>query len=150
MLKITAKKNGKELLGNGQHLVTIKSVAHALAKANDDYTDQTPQIEVSFENKGGFIRHWFNLKGYKKNPDTGAYEVDPKSGARIEDAENSAKAIAILERLAFHAGFPEETEVDIMADLIDMEIGIEVKDKKVLFTMSADRVKAVVGATEAQ
>jgi hypothetical protein len=124
-MKFTAKSNQKDLLGAGEHKVTIKSVAETLAKANDSYKDRTPQIEVAYETEKGFLRQWLNLKGYKKDAN-GNYIVDAKTGNRIEDEENTNDAIAIFARLGLHAGIPEGSEFE-PKDLVGMELTIMVE-----------------------
>ncbi len=136
----------------GDYVVTIKSAAEALSKKSDDYKDRTPQIELKFEDKKGFISHWFNLKGFKKDETTGQYETD-KKGNRVEDAENTAAALSIFERVAIHAGLTSG-ESFTMEDLIGLKIGIAVRKNdrgiaRVKYTMPASKVGAVaLKATE--
>lgn len=150
-MKITAKSNSKGLLSAGQHLVTIKSIKEAFAKANDAYADRTPQLEVRFESDKGFITHWYNLKGFKKDENDN-FVLDADNN-RIEDEKNTMEALGILSRLALHAGIPENTECD-MKDLIDMKVGINVKESngsvKVAFTIPVEKLATAPVATETE
>lgn len=144
-MKFKAQSNMKDLLTDGAHVCKIKAVSETASKESEDYKDRTPQIEVSFETKNGFIRHWYNLKGFKKNAD-GTYVIDKKTGMRVKDSENTAAALAIFERLGLHAGIAEGQDFGL-EDLINQEVGIFVKTdengkSRVTRSMPAEKVTA--------
>lgn len=144
-MKFKAQSNMKDLLGDGAHLCKITAVSETASKESEDYKDRTPQIEVSFETPKGFIRHWFNLAGYKKGDD-GKYIVDKKTKIRVIDEENTAAARAIFERLGLHAGIDEGSDFGL-EDLINLEVGIFVKTDengkpRVARTMYPEKVTA--------
>lgn len=149
-MEFKARSNQKDLLPEGKFVAIIKAAAETLSKANDTHKDRTPQIELKFETLSGFIIHWFNLKGYKKNAD-GTVSID-KKGNRVEDSENTASAISIFERVGLHAGIAKDQSFT-MEDLIGRKIGIcvEKNDRnslRVKYTMPADKVAAPAVATE--
>lgn len=143
MYKFKSQSTGKKVLGNGEHLVKIVSIAHATAKASEKYKDTTPQLEVKYENEHGVITCWYNLKGYKPAADGKGYAIDKKQ-CRIEDPIKTEAAQSIFGRVGLDAGIPEGADFS-MEDLIGMEVGImvhtnETGQKRVRYTIPADEL----------
>lgn len=135
-------RQSSSLLGIGKHETTIVAVEDAEASENDEYSDRTPQLKVTFqsnETKGKFS-HWFNLCAYKRFADLtdaekaskkfasvgdAGYAVLVKTKKRVQDPEATEKALNILNGLLFNCGFPAGEAVEA-EDLIGKEVGIEI------------------------
>lgn len=152
-----------KLLGAGEHVVTVESIAETVSKASDNWDDQTPQLEVKFRNDEGTLTHWFQLKGFKTRKDypngkapkgiefrssengNEEYAVDTKSNERIESDDKTETCMTILGEFAGACGLSEGKEITQKA-LEGAEVGIGVRlraDNKVEYHYSklADDVK---------
>jgi len=160
--EFTASKFSGNLLGAGQHLVTIESVQNVEAAANELFNDRTPQLAVKFKNDSGTFTNWYNLVGYKKFDElspkdqaSGAYEprgensyaTNVKTGTRVHSAERTAAALSRVGQLGTDALNLAEGEDFNGSDLIGAEVGINIEKNdrsklRVTFTMPADEVEA--------
>lgn len=134
-----------KIIGAGLHQVIITAIAETLAKVSPNWKDQTPQLEVKFEDsEGKSIMHWFNLKGYKTRADyegqdipknvefrssengNEEYAVDTKTNTRIESPEKTAECENMLAKFAYYLA-DEQAGVDV--DVKEgMPVGIQVRE----------------------
>ena len=148
-MKILAKKpafNGEsKIIGAGLHKVIILAIAETLAKVSPNWKDQTPQLEVDFQNEEGkTLKHWFNLEGYQTRADyegkdipkgiefrssengNEEYAVDTATGMRIESADKTAECKRMLAEFAYNVADEKAgVEVDIKEGSI---VGIMVRE----------------------
>lgn len=160
--EFTASKFEGNLLGEGDHSVTIESAQHTEAAANENWNDRTPQLAVKFKNEDGVFTSWYNKRGYmtfdeltpvqqasgKFEPrgDQG-YAVDVKTGNRVESPAKTAAAMSIIGQLGTNAlNLPVGTGFG-SKDLVGAEVGIHVarnerKQLRVTYSMSVDAIPA--------
>lgn len=146
---------GKIIDTAGQYLASISEVSMDEAVGDGSHKDKTPQLKVVFDIAGKRFTNWYNLKGYKKFEDLTAaekkvhtasaqgYAVD-KKGYRVENEENTKKAMSIIERLGLDAGI-EAGESFQPEDLVSREVGINIEKNaqgnlRVTYSLSPDRL----------
>lgn len=136
-MKLVSKKPAfqgeSKIIGEGLHQVIITAIAETLAKVSEFWADQTPQIEVDFEDANGkTLKHWFNQKGYKTRADfegqdipagiefrssengNEEYAVDTKTNMRIESESKTAECENMLAKFAYYVADENAgVEVDI-------------------------------------
>jgi len=140
------------LLSAGLHVVKITEVAETTSKPSDNWEDQTPQLEVKFENEeGNKITHWFQLKGFMQQKDYPKgiapkgvefrssengdenYAVDKATGERIEDEAKTATCNTIVSEFTANCGIKEGTKINSLNALIkaisNAEVGIMVRKR---------------------
>lgn len=134
-MKFTAKRSTGHLLADGDHKVSITSVMETESKGG------TAQLEVTFKCADGTIKAWYSLEGFQKDAD-GQYLVD-EDGNRINDEDNTAKALEILGELGINAGLDGESDTD---DLLGRNVGIHVitnplGNKRVRYTFDPSQIE---------
>jgi len=158
----TAEKSQGPLLGEGDHRVTIESVARVEAPENDQWSDQTPQLAIKYKNDSGSITQWANLRGFvpfdelsAKDKASGKFEprgqagyaVNVETNERIEDPERTRQGKAYVAALGVDAlGLQPGTGFK-PSQLVGEEVGIHVEKNKlgklrVMYTMHAEDVDA--------
>ena len=133
-----------KLLGKGEHIVIVDTVAETVSKPSDNWSDQTPQLEVKFKNDEGTLTHWFQLKGFMQAKDypngkapkgivfrssengNEQYAVDIKTNERIESEEKTETCMTILGEFAGACGLKEGSSITQKA-LEGAEVGIGVR-----------------------
>lgn len=172
-MNVTAKKREIGLLAKGFHVGTIESIIlteieSAACKAGD-YTDATPQLEITLKTEKGSTKHWLFLKGYEKfdeftknmSPKERAkyrpagdknYAVSVVTGQRIESEEETAKCMDILGNFASSAGVEDGQEVDVLS-LAGSEIGFFIGEgnnggNRVKYTCEAAYAKSQIDKVE--
>lgn len=159
-MEFIAEKSNGPLLGEGDHAVTIESVARVDAPVSPDWADQTPQLAIKYKNEDGSITQWANLKGFvpfdelsAKDKASGNYEprgkaqyaVDTRTNMRIEDPERSRQGRAYVAALGVDAlGLEKGTSFKPSA-LVGESVGIHVSKNemgklRVDYTMHVDDV----------
>ncbi len=158
----SAEKTQGNLLGEGDHLVTIESAQFVDAPVNENWNDQTPQLAVKYRNSDGVITSWLNMRGYRQFDELSAkdkasgkfeprgdnnYAVDVKTGLRVEDPERTKQGLAYINALGIDAlGLKPGTSFKA-SDLVNEEVGIHVEKNsqnklRVMYTMPAAKVTA--------
>lgn len=139
---IITSRNTSSLLAEGKYPSEIFGVTEKTAAESADWKDLTPQLEITFRTleSGRQFKNWYNLLGYKKYSELtdkerqsnkfesrgdAGYAVDKKTGKRVVSAENTEKAMNILNTLAFNAGCDEGAEIS-EDDLVARHVGIQI------------------------
>lgn len=161
-----ARQFAGKLLGEGEHKVTITSIAESLSKPSSAWKDQTPQIEVQFKDAmGHMITHWFNQKGYqqKKDFENGVapkgiefrssengneeYAVDTKTGLRLVSESRTADCLRILGEFANDCGIPTGEEGSVEGKEVGVGVRKNARDNyEVYYTKPASKVKLAESA----
>ncbi len=158
----SAEKSQGNILGEGNHEVTVKSVQYVDAPVSELWNDQTPQLAVKYENEEGSITSWLNRRGYvpfdelsDKDKASGKFEprgasnyaVDIKTGMRVEDPERTRQGNAYIQALGIDClGLQPGTPFKA-SDLVNESVGIHVEKNqqgklRVMYTMPAEKVNA--------
>ena len=150
VMKFIAKSNSA-LIEPGQHIATIAKVYSDKASTGAD------QLAVQFVADGKQITRWYNLQGFKVDPDQPtALDSDGRTvpnyltgsnGKRLKDKAKTDSCLSIIGQLATDAGIESGTEFD-GKDLEGLEVGIEVESEdngygprlNVRYSMPASRV----------
>ena len=163
-MKFTSQ-DSNPLIGEGEHQATI-----ARAYMSDDSSTGETQLAVLFKVGLKQITRWFNLKGFKVDPDepkttdAKGREIPnyllTKNGKRIEDKEKTKSCMRIVGQLGHDIGIEVGEEFDL-EDLVGAEIGINVVKEtsdfassgsrlRVSYTLPADKVKAPAEGEKAE
>lgn len=162
---VARKFNGK-LLGEGEHVVTITTVAETLSKPSEFWKDQTPQIEIGMKDaEGKVITHWLNQKGYMRASDypnskapkgvefrssengNEMYAVDIKSGNRIESADRTADCERIIGEFANDCGIAAGEEGTLEGKTVGIGVRKNARDNyEVHYSKPASKVKSTEDA----
>lgn len=155
------------LLGLGNHAVTIESIEPTVAKS-DDWSDLTPQLAIKFKAEDGkSFTGYYNMAGFKryeeltdKEQKSGkfdvageeGYAVDAKTKERVRDEDRTEQSMSIIGNVACDAGIEAGKEFGL-ADLQGTELGIYIENNdrdnpRIKYTMPLDKLpkKAAVAA----
>jgi len=140
-MKLPVKDNSP-LIGSGKHLVEISKVYEDTAGSGNT------QLAVLFKDGERQITRWYNLKGFKRNPespttvDESGRTIDnwllDKKGNRVEDIEATAKCESMISGLLSDAGLGvddkgNKVEIADTDDLEGCKVGIFVGERSNAF-----------------
>jgi hypothetical protein len=168
-MKFTSAKrpfNGDDkIIALGLSAVVISAISETLAKKSDQWNDQTPQLEVTFEDEEGkSLKHWFNLQGYQTKADfegkvvpkniefrssekgNEEYAVDTTTGNRLVSESKTAECEAIIGYFVGDTGVDIGEETDANS-LMGSAVGIMVREnsrgfREMHYSLPADQVEA--------
>ena len=153
-MKFIAQSNSG-LIESGTHLAIIAKVYSDKASTGAD------QLAVQFEASGKQITRWYNLQGFKVDPEQPTIVDDQgrtlpnyltdKKGNRVVDTAKTESCLSIIGQLATDAGIAKGAEFEAH-DLEGLEVGIEVEEEdngygprlNVKYSMPASRVSDAV------